>query len=320
MAGPVIGTLIRAPDGTDVARIMATLEVVLRVGPASDLAGARALVDALLAGYAGALRSASDNRDLFALRPAEPGELAARVGAALAVACGAEQDPSAADWATMTHYDVADPTEVPKLAAGCALGRRIGEAGEAGVALTLALAEGDPWPTLDGLADRLAAGWPGLWRWVTVGYRLCPLDYRGFHLAHPAIRRVAPRYRTADVGDTLGLHTSHWTLGLRTVARVTRVAPDLAARCEPALRSPTTAVDVEPLAGGGACVRVREPAPGHAGGDERGYVEAAHLLRPAHAPADAVAFLPPWDPDSTLAWLRRWAALDGAGVAPGGPG
>lgn len=306
----MLGTLVRSSDGAPVARVMAALEISVRIAPGTPVTGVLGFLAALTRSHAGRLRSECDDRDAFRLRPTRRSDETADFGllrAALACACGATPDLGAAGWSTALYYDVADGTDVPNLVVACALGRRDPTAGVVGVTLSLALSDASAWADLFGRASALAEGWPGLWSWMTVGYRFCPLAYNGAYLAHLNIRRVAPRMPAADVGDTLGLHTSLWTTKLRTVSWATLVAPDLAARCEPARHEPDAAIDVTAIVGGGVSVRLRDdPDPGTMQRYvPRGLAAADALLRPIRA-RDGVTFLPPWDTDSTREWLDRW--------------
>jgi hypothetical protein len=302
----MLGTVVRAPHGIPVARVMGCIEAVIEVGPVSDTSAAEAFVGTLLGPFEKSIWGACDNRDLFTLRPAGPRDLE-QVYAAVRIAGGVERQPHTADWAVAAYYDASDVPSGPRLFVSCALGRRSAPDGAAGIAIAVGVAEGAPWPDLFRLAMALADGWPGLWRSINVGYRFCPLLFNGFHHAHQAIHRMAKRMPFVDVGDTLGIHTAHWTRMLRTVSWATLVAPDLAARCAVAPGEEWDAITVSALASGGMCVLVpagpgdRWPSPGVV----RGHAQADRVLRAVRA-TDDVVFLPPWDGNMTREWLTRW--------------
>src|SRR5438876_6816621 len=90
---PVVmfGRVIKGQNNVPVARIMACVEVTMRVGPASDFSHVSALVDALLDWPMGHVVRVCDNRDFFQIRPIESSDLRL-VRNALRVACGME-DP-----------------------------------------------------------------------------------------------------------------------------------------------------------------------------------------------------------------------------------
>jgi hypothetical protein len=300
----MLGRVISAPNNVPVARIMACVEVVMRVGPGRDSTDVCGFANALVDGPMSRVESACDNRDFFQLRRIRPIDVD-QIQKALRAACG-EEATDLVDWATLSYFDCPDRSTVPDVMISCALGRCLDGDRDVGVSLVIGTADSASWERLFALADRLATGWAGLWCSITVGRRFCPLDYNGFHLGHQAIHRMAKRMPTVDVGDTLGIHTSHWTKRLRTVAWATFVSREFHAQCETDHCGRLDWVDVRPLSGGGMCARLRdEPRESESPEPElRGLIEADGLFRPVRA-LHGIAFLPPWSEQTSREWLGR---------------
>ena len=85
----MLGSTITSRDGVAVARVMASLEAVIRVGPASDYDAVLAFTDALFGLERDRFRTTHDNRDGLSLRTPDTPEIRVRIGevrSALAVA------------------------------------------------------------------------------------------------------------------------------------------------------------------------------------------------------------------------------------------
>ena len=148
----MLGRVIKGQNNVPVARIMACVEVTMRVGPASDFSHVSALVDALLDWPMGHVVSVCDNREFFQLRPIESSDFLL-VRNALRVACGME-DPRTVDWATVLYFDNRDPSTVPDTYVGCALGRSQGGHREVAVSLVFGVVRSAPWESLFQLSRR----------------------------------------------------------------------------------------------------------------------------------------------------------------------
>jgi hypothetical protein len=302
----MLGRVIKGQNNLPVARIMACVEVALRVGPASDFSQVSAFVGALLDWPMGRrLSGVCDNRDFFQLRTITSKDVRL-VEDALRVACGIERT-AGVDWATVSYFDTIDSAAVPGTYVSCALGRCADAEKDVALSLVIGIADGSPWDYLFQLSDSLATMWPGVWCSMTVGNRFCSLDYNGFPFAHQAIHRMARRMPAVDIGDTLGIHTAQWTRRLRTVGWTTFVNAELGRQCEIRRPERLDRIDLLRLACGGLCVRLRdEPTDGEAPETEvQAYIHADSIFRPVRA-SDGIAFLPPWTEEASRDWLGRW--------------
>jgi hypothetical protein len=214
-------------------------------------------------------------------------------------------------WTFLRFQDIAGADEIPTHTCTCSIGRIGNPTAPRGLSLTVTVPkerEGELAP----LACRLAARWPGLWRWISVGLRF--VGGTPFREEAPEelrqIRLRSRRLAGVDVGDPFGILTSYWQDRLRTVNWISLVSDDLARSLAGDRRGPDLprTIHRERLSGGillragdrpSLCDRSDEDAC-------QGYVELHRALEPIVAD-DPVVFPPFFTVEETREWLRRFA-------------
>jgi uncharacterized protein (TIGR02270 family) len=216
------------------------------------------------------------------------------------------------DWANMKFVDTSDPDGLPEHSICCSIGWVESAEAPRGFSLQLTVPYDYSLEKLVDLGRDLATNWPGLWRWIGIGYRFVPVCWHSKYAedARKIVFCRSRRFLGVDVGEQFGLYTSFWQDRIRTVHWCTIVSPFLLDKLPEGTilpHQPRLPTEIEPIgnsllfragAGPSLCDVNRLD-------DTTGYLAADRILRPIRA-GRHVNFLSPWDAESTGAWLERF--------------
>jgi hypothetical protein len=231
-------------------------------------------------------------------------------------ACRGHNPSHRIEWATLSFHDRLHENEVPSYSCSCSIGWIISPEEPRGFSLRIT-APHDAVPKLGVLGQELALGWPGIWRWISIGYRFVTVPIYS-SLIESAIRITNGRSRRfigADVGDTFGLLTSYWQDYIRTVNWITIISPELLRKTNEQQileLSSASSIEIKRL-GKGLWLRAGEKpslCDVNRREDPTAYQLMDKVLLNVRA-SDPIAFFPLLNDERTHDWLNRWKTVRG---------
>lgn len=228
------------------------------------------------------------------------------IRSALHQACAGPDTSCPIEWAYRTFIDVDHQDCLPRHECSLTIGRTIGPNQPRGISFRITVPD-EKIESLSCFGLELARTWPGLWRWISIGYRFVPVQWYSPLMAD-ALRIIdgrSKRYLGVDVGDIFGLYTSVWQNHLRTVNWMTFVCNDLASHFKDS-EFIHPAYEFESLQSGivfkmgprpSLCDRNRKDS-------KMPFSEMDNHLR--NIRAENLIFSPLWDMKHTNNWLNRF--------------
>ena len=231
---------------------------------------------------------------------------------AFEAACQGPGETHRIDWSTLNFVDNSDSDGLPEYSSSCSIGWIESADAPRGLSLRVTLPFDYPLDKLVVVGRELATNWPGLWRWIGVGYRFVPVCWHSKFTedARKIIYYRSRRFLGVDVGEQFGLYTSFWQDWIRTVHWCTIVSRSLLDKLPEKAslyNHNTLPIEIEPI--GNSLLFRAGPKPSLCDVNRQDnitdYSTTDQFLRPIRA-ARHVNFLPPWDAESTGAWLERF--------------
>jgi len=218
------------------------------------------------------------------------------------------------DWATMAFHDKQDANELPMYSCSCSIGWISNPGEPRGLSLRITVPH-DKIEKLAELGRELALGWPGVWRWISIGYRFVtvPLFSSSISEACRIINGRCRRFKGVDVGDMYGMLTSYWQNKIRTVNWITIISSALLHNIDEQQINESNkenAVEIERLSIGLLLRAGKNPGLCDVNRQEsaKAFRLMDQMLRPIRA-NDPITFLPLLTGEETSEWLRRWETI-----------
>jgi hypothetical protein len=131
-------------------------------------------------------------------------------------------------WSYRTFLDVDHQDRLPECSCGLTLGWIAAPDQERGISFRVTVPD-EKIDLLAKLGIKIAQTYPGLWRWISIGYRFITVQWYSSLMADALeiINGRSQRYLGVDVGDIFGLYASIWQNHLRTVNWMTFINDNL---------------------------------------------------------------------------------------------